>query len=234
MPGWLRTFTPGAWCALVVALVLLVAGWVLAYSSLLVIGVGLGLCLLVAGLGLLSRPQLEVDREVEPDRVTVGEPATATIVYRNVGRRRSSLLVAREQFADQQIELALEPLPAGGAGTCRYDLPTSRRGRFQVGPLDVGSSDLFGLLEATSTRGLSVDLVVHPAVLPIDPLPSGRSRDLDGAAGGEALSGGIAFHSLREYVHGDDLRLIHWRASAKAGTLLVRHNVDTVTPRTVV
>ena len=33
---------------------------------------------------------------------------------------------------------------------------------------------------------------------------------------------------------GDDLRLVHWRSSAKVGTLLVKHNVDTSQPFTVV
>ena len=32
----------------------------------------------------------------------------------------------------------------------------------------------------------------------------------------------LAFHALREYVPGDDLRRVHWRSSAKADTLLVR------------
>jgi uncharacterized protein (DUF58 family) len=39
---------------------------------------------------------------------------------------------------------------------------------------------------------------------------------------------------LRDYVVGDDLRLVHWRSSARTGRLVVRHNVDTSQPYTVV
>ena len=49
-----------------------------------------------------------------------------------------------------------------------------------------------------------------------------------------AAEGGIALQNLREYVEGDDLRLVHWRSLAKTGTLMVRHNVDTHQPRSVI
>ncbi len=46
--------------------------------------------------------------------------------------------------------------------------------------------------------------------------------------------GSASFHQLREYVPGDDLRHIHWRTSARTGTLVVKQLVDTTKPEIVV
>lgn len=65
-------------------------------------------------------------------------------------------------------------------------------------------------------------------------LPTGQTRHLEGPSSDTSPQGNITFHRLREYVAGDDLRLVHWRSSARAGKLLVKHNVDTSQPYTVV
>ncbi len=60
-------------------------------------------------------------------------------------------------------------------------------------------------------------------------VPSGQTRDLEGPTS-DTASGSITFHALREYESGDDLRLIHWRSTARTGTLMVRQQADPSRP----
>ena len=127
-----------------------------------------------------------------------------------------------------------EAFEAGGSHSRPYRLPTDRRGVFKVGPLTVSRSDPFHLMRTGQEQKSTETLWVHPATHIVSPFPNGTTRDLEGPTSGEAPQGGIAFHTLREYVVGDDLRLIHWKSSAKVDRLMVRHNVDTYQPRTLV
>ena len=60
------------------------------------------------------------------------------------------------------------------------------------------------------------------------------SRNLEGPSSDMSPQGSVTFHRLREYVIGDDLRTVHWPSTARLGKLVVRHNVDTAQPYTVV
>jgi uncharacterized protein (DUF58 family) len=62
----------------------------------------------------------------------------------------------------------------------------------------------------------------------------GRARHLEGSVSDTAPSGTVTFRALREYVPGDDLRHIHWRSSARLGTLMTRELVDASRPRTTI
>jgi hypothetical protein len=63
---------------------------------------------------------------------------------------------------------------------------------------------------------------VRPRVLVPDSFSDGGVFDLEGLPSDQLSMSDLAFHALREYVPGDDLRRVHWRSSAKADTLLVR------------
>ena len=66
------------------------------------------------------------------------------------------------------------------------------------------------------------------------PLPAGVVVDYEGPVSESSPKGSLTFSSLREYVPGDDRRQIHWRSSARLGTLMVRQHVDANEPRATV
>lgn len=218
----------------VLAVALLIFGWILRYVELVALGLSMAVLLAIAAVWMLSRPRITSEREVRPNRVIEGNPATGILTVTNNARRRSPAMVALERFGDSSVPVAVPSLEPGSTHTRPYRLPTDRRGVFEVGPLVVSRSDPFGLMQIGQDQRSVETLWVHPATHDMTPFPSGRARDLEGPTSGEAPQGGIAFHTLREYVRGDDLRLIHWRSSAKSGKLMVRHNVDTNQPRSLV
>lgn len=218
----------------IVGPLLVAAGMLLGYPELIAIGSGCLLALAMAVLYLLVRSRVEVRRTVEPVRVSVGEPASAVLLATNVGRRRSSPVQAVERVAGEQIAVRVPSLARGDSHEATYALPTDRRGVLTVGPLTIGQADPFRLVQSTHDYGVVARLFVHPRLVDLAPSPAGRARELEGPAAATAPRGGVVFHSLREYVRGDDLRLVHWKSTAKTGTLMVRHNVVATDPRLVV
>lgn len=219
---------------LALAVALVVLGLVTGYTELAVVGAACALVGAVAFLWLLFRPQLQAERDLRPNRVVEGSPAQAVLTVTNRSRRRSPQMVVLEHFGDSVVPVTVPSLAKGASHTRPYALPTDRRGVFQVGPMTVSRSDPFQVVQAGQAQRSTETLWVHPITHDVAPFPNGRNRDLEGPTSGEAPQGGIAFHTLRPYVVGDDLRLIHWKSSARTGDLMVRHNVDTFQPRSLI
>jgi uncharacterized protein (DUF58 family) len=226
--------TRTGWAFAAVAAVSLVVGLTLSYRELVMVGLAMVCCLLFAIAWLLLRPAVEVTRAVIPDRVTEGEGAAGVLTVRNTAGRRSPPMLALEAFAGDFLELPLPSLAPGMSYTGNYLLPASRRGCYSVGPLQISHSDPLRLMVSTQSLGNEVILFVHPRIHHMSPVPTGHSQDLEGPTSASAPRGGIAFHSLREYEPGDDLRLIHWRSSARLDKLMVRHTVITNEPNILV
>ena len=85
-----------------------------------------------------------------------------------------------------------------------------------LGPLGLAGRQ--GAIEVPGT------LRVLPAFPSIRHLPSrlARLRELDGRAAVRVRGQGTEFDSLREYVSGDDVRSVDWRASARSRSVVVR------------
>lgn len=220
--------------ALPVGAGLTVVGLVTAWTPVAVLGAGILLLLAGSGVQVLRRPRVRIERAVEPPLVEKGQPAIALVHAANFGRRPLGALTIVQQLGERSVEARLPRLRAGEAAVRTYRLPTDRRGRYELGPVDLPRADPFGLCRTVQRLGRPQQISVRPRVLRLHALPTGVSRNLEGPSSDASPQGTVTFHRLREYVVGDDLRTVHWPSTARTGQLVVRHNVDTAQPYTVV
>ena len=107
-----------------------------------------------------------------------------------------------------------------------YRIPTDRRGVLTIGPLTAVRHDVLGLARSVIEVAGTEEVLVAPRAHLLDMPALGH-----GVLGRHLLAlaqrlGPGDFHSLRDYVDGDEPRTIHWRASARSEELKVRQ--DTV------
>ncbi len=132
-------------------------------------------------------------------------------------------VLAKASAAEMRSRLPLTGrLDPRGEARVEWVLKPERRGRLRVDLVSVGSLFPFGFLRKDLGTELSVETTVWPAPVEYRRHPVGAARR---AAGGERVpragTGGDLL-ALRRYASGDSHRLIHWKASARLRTLLVR------------
>ncbi|MFF4237454.1 DUF58 domain-containing protein [Actinomadura geliboluensis] len=215
------------------AVPLYAAGWWLGYPEPAALAAA-GLAA-VAGalLWTLPRPRLDVRREIAPAKVARGEPAVGVLHVTNRGRGVRGLS-AQDAAGSAEVAVAIPRLRAGGGRTVTYRLPTARRGEITVGPLRLVRADPLRLARRVREYGEPRVLLVRPRTVPLPVLPSGRAHHLEGPTSDRSPAGTATFHALREYMAGDEMRHIHWKSSARTGTLMVRRLVDASLPTTTV
>lgn len=216
--------TRSGWGALLLAAISFVVGRVFGLIELYVLGVGLIAAVGVAIATMLARPpRLAVRRLVDPSTVQAGDAARVDMQIANVGARRSPVLQLWEPVGTTGgATMNLAPLRPRERTVAAYRLPTSNRGVVRVGPLRARRRDVLGLAARTFLVPGSGELLVMPRHVPVRFSLGGSSGRLGDHLRMRAYGqSGSEFHSLREYVVGDDLRRISWKASARSNELIV-------------
>ena len=197
-----------------------------------VLGAVLLSAVLAALLLTLRGLTVRVGRTVYPDRVERGRPALATLRVRNAGTRRLGGFLATDTAGGTPRTIRVRSLPAGAEAVYHYELPTGSRGRRTVGPLTLHRVDPFGLARNRLPTGETAALWVHPKQLPARTLAGGYPRHHhEGVRSDDALRGSADLQDVREYVPGDEVRHLHWKATARTGRLMVRDLADPRQPR---
>ena len=180
--------------------------------------------------GVLSESALRgirIRRRLPPE-IFAQRDAHVALEISNEQRRVASLaVVVEDRIAQGHLErpagrcFALRIAP-GSTETRTYRLCAEQRGTLCFRGFVVFTRFPFGLFSKSLLIDAPERTLVYPAVSPV-PVPA----DFGGATDGErAWSSGAGFGpdatGLRTYETGDALRRIHWRASLRAGALLVR------------
>ena len=160
-----------------------------------------------------------------PLRVSRGDPAQLSIAV-TLSPGSTCWVSAVDPAASSRVFVG-----SGSSGILTWEINTSRRGRFDVGPTVLEVADPFGSYRQTLATRAQTSVLIVPRVhaVPIAHLAIATQAD-----SGNERAGGDTFESVREYVVGDPQKLVHWKASARAGKLMVRRMVDTTLPWTLV
>ncbi|MQS12486.1 DUF58 domain-containing protein [Streptomyces kaniharaensis] len=163
--------------------------------------------------------------------VRLGEPATVELTVTNPSGR-----LLRAQLRDAWAPSAWRPgtataasrhtlrIPGGERRRATTVLAPTRRGDHHAHQVTIRSLGPLGLAGRQGSHLAPWTVRALPPFASRKHLPSrlARLRELDGRTSVLTRGQGTEFDSLREYLPGDDVRSIDWRASARRHTVAVR------------
>ncbi len=156
----------------------------------------------------------------------LGEPVDTTLVVENPGRREFRGRVRDAWAPSARAEPRTHHVKIAAGHRLRVDtsLRPIRRGDQRSAMVTARSVGPLGLAGRQSSHRVPSQVRILPPFLSRKHLPSrlAKLRELDGAIPVLIRGQGTEFDSLREYVVGDDVRSIDWRASARRADVVVR------------
>ena len=162
-----------------------------------------------------------------PPGFAVGHGGEVSYRWRNAARRRAALRVREvrpDLLGGLQAPRAVTVRPRAEARETVAVVPV-RRGRETAGAFVVDSIGPLGLGRRRHTMSLPWDVAVYPPLVSMRlraSVSQARRRREQGLRPIRQLGEGRLFESLREWVPGDDLRHIDWKATAKRRKVITR------------
>ncbi|WP_159501432.1 DUF58 domain-containing protein [Microbacterium sp. 18062] len=228
------TVTPGGWLLVGAAVVGLAVGLPLGWIEFVLAGL-VALVLLVSAVPFLfSARAYDVSLGLAHDRVVAGSEVSASLRVVNVGSG-----VALPGRVDVPVGVGLIDVPVpllrkGAVHDEELSIPAMRRGVLDIGPARAVRGDPLGILRREIVWADVHTLYVHPVTTPIPSTATGFVKDLEGNPSSLVVDADISFHAIREYAPGDSQRHIHWKSTAKTGTLMVRQYEESRRSRMVI
>lgn len=190
------------------------------------------LMLLVAdGLLLFAPNRVISGRRITPQRLSNGDDNTIKLHLSSSFPIELSLLIIDElpyqfQIRDFGIQKRLSPY---AETTYSYTLHPKQRGKYQFGDINVYVSSRFGFLRRRFKLPATCEVPVYPSFIQMRKFEmyaiSNRLSDI-GVKKIRRIGHTMEFDQIKEYVRGDDIRSINWKATARANQLMVNQYQD--------
>jgi uncharacterized protein (DUF58 family) len=236
--GPLSAVTGLGWLVLAGSVAAMIVGARLGWIELTLSAVTGLLTLLFCAALAVGRTALRIDIDPSRRRMVVGDSMDVAIRVTNMSARRLLMLTMEIVVGPRLVPVALpNALSSGSTFATSLRVDGERRGVIPLGPATSVRGDPIGLVRRQVSWAEQTEIFVHPRTTRLEPFGSGLLRDLEGRTTEDVSMSDLAFHTLREYVPGDDRRYIHWRSSAKvssaagpaspSGKFLVRQFRDT-------
>ena len=191
----------------------------------LVLGLMLSLLLVSGTLSDVALWRAKIER-VLPKRAQVGRPSVISLRLSNDKPVPAYAVEIEDLALDEdhaERRCFFLKVAARGEQTATYRRVPTRRGWLRFERMMLRTRYPFGLIEKGWPQRVPGELLVYPAVVPVD-----VRRILGGAEGlgtpDRRLGRGAEIDGLREHREGDEARSIHWRRSAALDRLVVREH----------
>ncbi|WP_298040926.1 DUF58 domain-containing protein [uncultured Microbacterium sp.] len=230
-----RPLTPRGLAAVIIGVVCAIAANVLSAPILLYLAV-LFFSLVVAAVLAIRAPRRDgaVARRISTDLLAIGEESAVAVRF-DLRPARLPHGIWHDRLPPAVSGDTSGELPTDNGTSIRYSVTGVRRGVWPIGPLSLRTVDPFGLAQRVQDFGDTRTVTVVPEVVPLPAM--GMTT---GSGGGNArtsvsrLGPGSDNLSPRQYLPGDSMRRIHWRATAHRGELMVRQEEEESSPDAVV
>lgn len=175
---------------------------------------------------------ITVTRQVPP-RGVEGQPVHVGITIS--AARGARFLVVEDGWTGARARTLVPALEARRAATIQLHPTPERRGQFVLGPVEIASRGLVGLLTLRRRFALPDRIAIWPRITPVPKAALAYlAPALDGRAEGHRTREAVELYGVRDYRPGDNLAHIHWKSSARRGALVVREFERPVDPRVAV
>jgi uncharacterized protein (DUF58 family) len=170
-------------------------------------------------------------QRITPEKLSNGDENELKIILENYYPYEVSLRIIDEiphQFQRRDISFYLS-IPSGETRSIKYSLRPVKRGEYSFGSVNVFASTSLGFLSRRFRFSSDKVVPVYPSYIQMrkyELLAISNRLVETGIKKIRRIGHNMEFELIKEYVSGDDIRTVNWKATARRQHLMVNHYQD--------